>query len=213
MSELRVKTYVLGMVSTNCYIIYHEQTRDAVIIDPADNAAYILNKCYELKVEPKAVLLTHGHFDHILAVKDIIRAFPVKLYAGEKEAELLFDPRKNISANMNTGGVSLKPDVRLKDGDVLELLGFTWKVIATPGHTPGSVCYYIESEEVMFTGDTLFQDSYGRCDLYGGDFNAIADSIRNKLFTLPDDVMVYPGHGEPTVLGHEKEYNMINRSI
>lgn len=209
MSDFRIQTYVLGGVSTNCYLIFHDSTKEAVVVDPADNGAYVLNKCRELGVCPTAVLLTHGHFDHILAVKDICRAFPCKVYAGREEDRLLQDASLNLSGSMGTEQTVIEADVLVKDGDVLSLAGFSWKVLETPGHTAGSVCYYVESEDVLLSGDTLFADSLGRTDLPTGDLKAIVSSITEKLLTLPEDTMVYPGHGEVTTIGHEKRYNPV----
>ncbi|MDO5408549.1 MAG: MBL fold metallo-hydrolase [Eubacteriales bacterium] len=209
MSDFRIKTCVLGAVSTNCYLIYNEETGEAVIVDPADNGAYILNKCRELGITPEAVLLTHGHFDHILAVEDIRRAFRCKVYVGRDEEKLLQDPQQNLSVSMGSGQMSLKADVTVRDGDVLNLIGFDWKVIETPGHTVGSVCYYVESEDVLISGDTLFADSLGRTDLPTGSAAAIVRSIQEKLLVLPEDTMVYPGHGDPTTIRHEKLYNPV----
>ena len=110
---------------------------------------------------------------------------------------------------MGTEQTVIEADELVKDGDVLSLAGFSWKVLETPGHTAGSVCYYVESEDVVFSGDTLFADSLGRTDLPTGDVKAIVRSIREKLFTLPEDTMVYPGHGEVTAIGHEKQYNPV----
>lgn len=207
MSEFRIQTYVLGEVSTNCYLIYHDGLRQAVVVDPADNGAYVLNKCRELNVKPVAVLLTHGHFDHILAVKDICRAFPCKVYAGREEDRLLKDPSLNLSGSMGSEQTSLEADVLVKEGDELSLIGYTWKVLETPGHTAGSVCYYVESEQVLLSGDTLFAGSLGRTDLPTGDMRDIMHSIREKLLSLPADTMVYPGHGETTTIGYEQRYN------
>lgn len=209
MSEFRIQAMILGEVSTNCYLIYHQSTREAVVVDPADNAAYILNKCRELAVKPAAILLTHGHFDHILAVKDICRAFPCKVYAGREEDRLLQDSSLNLSGSMGSEQMSVEADVLVKDGDMLSLIGFEWKVLETPGHTAGSVCYYVESEQVLLSGDTLFANSLGRTDLPTGDMGAILRSIKEKLLLLPEDTMVYPGHGEATTIGHEQKYNPV----
>lgn len=207
MSELRIKTCVLGAVSTNCYLIYNEETKAAVIVDPADNGAYILNKCRELGITPEAVLLTHGHFDHILAVEDIRRAFHCKVYAGIREDLLLQDPFQNLSGSMGSEQMSLSADVLVRDGEKLSLIGFEWTVIETPGHTAGSVCYYLKSEDVLISGDTLFAESLGRTDLPTGSAGEIVRSITDKLLVLPEDTMVYPGHGDPTTIVHEKMYN------
>ncbi len=209
MSEFRIQTFVLGEVSTNCYLIYHQGTREAVVVDPADNGAYILNKCREMEVKPTAILLTHGHFDHILAVKDICRAFPCKVYAGREEDRLLQDSSLNLSGSMGSEQMRVEADVLVKDGDILSLVGFDWQVLETPGHTAGSVCYYVESEQVLISGDTLFANSLGRTDLPTGDMGAIIRSIKEKLLSLPERVMVYPGHGEVTTIEHEKRYNPV----
>lgn len=206
MSEFRIKTCVVGPVSTNCYLVYNESTRAAVIVDPGDNGDYILNKCRELSLAPEAVLLTHGHFDHISAVQDICRTFHIKVYASAAEDEMLADSTLNMTSRMGRQ-ISFHGDELLQDGDELSLLGFTWKVIETPGHTAGSVCFYLLGEDVLLAGDTLFLESYGRTDLPTGSSRALAASIIQKLFTLPEDTMVYPGHGDPTTIGHEKVYN------
>ena len=209
MSDFRIKTCVLGGVSTNCYIIYREGAGKAVIVDPADNGAYLLNKLRELQLEPEAILLTHGHFDHILAVEDIRRAFRSKVYIHMDEERMLKDPSLNLSGTLGTEQMGLSADYLLRDNEVLHLLGYDWRVIATPGHTSGSVCFYIESEEVLLSGDTLFAESLGRTDLPTGNVSDIIRSITKRLFALPDETMVYPGHGDPTTIGHEKQYNPV----
>lgn len=208
MNRLRIKTCVLGVVSTNCYIVYREGGTQGVIIDPADNAPYILNQCRELGIEPAAVLLTHGHFDHIMAVEDIRRSFRIPVYAGEAEGPLLEDMSLNMTAHYHCG-LSVKADRLARDGEVIEAAGFQFHVLATPGHTAGSVCYWIEEDETLLSGDTLFAESLGRTDFPTGSSAAIVDSIIKKLFLLPESTMVYPGHGEPTTIGHEKKYNPV----
>ena len=209
MSNFRIRTCTVGMVGTNCYLVYREDLKRAVIVDPGDNGAHILNTCRECGIIPEAVVLTHGHFDHILAVEEIRRAFKeITVYAAEKEAKLLGDPRLNLTASYGTG-VTLSPDHLVKDGDILELAGFKWQVIETPGHTEGSVCLWIKEEEVLISGDTLFAESLGRTDFPPGSSADIIRSIKERLFVLPDDTMVYPGHGEPTTIGHEKTHNPV----
>lgn len=221
MGDLRIKTCVLGMVSTDCYIVYRD--KEAVIIDPADNGAYIVNQCRELGVAPVAVLLTHGHFDHIMAVDELRKMFhscsknggegdlpncALPVYAGAAEETLLGDPSLNLSTSFGCR-FATHADHLLKDGEMISLLGKNWKVIETPGHTSGSVCYLIEEEDVIFSGDTLFAESLGRTDFPTGSSAQITASITEKLFPLRDDIMVYPGHGEPTTIGHERQYNPV----
>ena len=209
MSNFRIKTYVRGGVSTNCYLTFREGEKAAVIIDPADNADYLVSKCREFGVEPEAVLLTHAHFDHMLAADDICKKFGCKLYVHMDDERMLNDPSLNLSGTLGTEQVSISADHLLRDGDVLHFLNLEWKVMATPGHTAGSVCYYLPEEEVLFSGDTLFAESLGRTDLPTGSMSAIVRSIAEKLLVLPDDIMVYPGHGDATTIGHEKQYNPV----
>lgn len=208
MSDLRIQTLVLGMLSTNCYIIYREGESQAVLIDPADNAPRIIETCRRLGLRPETILLTHGHFDHMGAVSDLRRAFPgIQVLACEKEERLLEDPGANLSGQFGTG-YGIRADRLVRDGEELKFLGLSWKVMETPGHTPGSVSFYLEAEDVLFSGDTLFCESFGRTDFPGGSTRSLVESVK-KLTELPEDTMVYSGHGEPTTIGHEKQYNPI----
>ncbi len=209
MSDFRIKTYVLGGVSTNCYLVFREGEKAAVIIDPADNADYLKNKCREFGVEPEAVLLTHAHFDHMLAADDIRKAYGCKIYVHMDDERMLNDPFLNLSGTMGTEQTGISADHLLRDGDVLHFLNREWRVMATPGHTAGSVCYYLPEEKVLFSGDTLFAESLGRTDLPTGSMSAIVRSIAEKLLVLPEDIMVYPGHGDATTIGYEKQYNPV----
>jgi glyoxylase-like metal-dependent hydrolase (beta-lactamase superfamily II) len=209
MSDFRIKTYPVGQIGTNCYIIYREAYKKAVIVDPGAQGTYILARCKELGVIPEAIFLTHGHFDHILAVEDIKREFPeIHIYAGEHEKNTLQNPSINLSSGVGES-CSLMADVYVKDGEMLTVAGISFQVINTPGHTSGSICFLITGEEVLISGDTLFLESLGRTDLPTGDQSQIINSIREKLFTLPGDTLVYPGHGDMTTIGHEKAYNPV----
>ncbi len=219
MNNFRIEPCVVGMIGTNCYIVFRktEQRKEgeyvpAVVIDPGDNAPLILNRCRELGVKPEAILLTHGHFDHILAVEDMRRALDIPVWAGEQEMPLLKEADMNLSG---TGGrrMSLEADRWLKDKEMLELLGERWKVLFTPGHTKGSVCYYIEEEQILFSGDTLFCQSVGRTDLPTGDSGELIESVTGLLRALPEETRVYPGHGEGTSVGYEKKRNPLARYV
>ncbi len=209
MAEMRIKTMVLGPVQTNCYLIYDDETKRGFLVDPADQSETIERACTGLGVKPEAILLTHGHGDHILAAEDLRKKYGIPVLAGERERELLADPSLNLSAALGLGSVGLRADREVKDGEELELAGFRLKVLATPGHTKGSVCYLDEREKVLISGDTLFEESLGRTDFPTGSIKEIVDSISRVLFSLPEEIMVYPGHGDPTTIGHEKAYNPV----
>lgn len=207
MDTIRIKTYVLGPVSTNCYIVFREGSKHAIVIDPADRADVILAHCRDLGVEPEAILLTHGHFDHMMAAQEIREQTKALVYACEKEQKLLGDASLNLSSGFIRKPYTLQADRLVKEGDRLEFSDLTLEVMETPGHTAGSVCYYEREEGILFSGDTLFAGSYGRVDFPTGSLEEMAASLRKRLFLMPDDVMVYSGHGEATTIGYEKQYN------
>ncbi len=203
---MKINQLVVGVCQTNCYIINNKDTNEAMIVDPGDQAEDISMRCRMLGVVPKAILLTHGHFDHMMAAGKLKEEFHIPIYAAEKEVPLLADARANLSA-MWARPVCIKPDCLVKEGDELDICGFSITVIETPGHTIGGVCFYIPEEEVLLSGDTLFCGSFGRTDFPTGSMSVLARSIREKLFQLPDVTQVYPGHESSTTIGYEKRYN------
>ena len=206
---LKVSILVVGPVMTNCYIVSNEG--EAVIIDPGENAKEIIGRLKALEAEPAAILLTHGHFDHITAVPELKEAYPeLPVYAYREERVLLEDAVMNESRSMGDG-IVLKDVHYLEDGGELTLLGENWKLIATPGHTIGSCCYYLPSASALFSGDTLFAGDCGRTDLPTGSMPSIIHSIREVLMQLPDDTTVLPGHEEMTSIGLERKRNMVMR--
>ena len=158
-------------------------------------------------LQVRAVLLTHGHFDHIMGLDELLKEFPVPVYAHEAEAELLGDARLNSSAGMYGRGYTFTKAEYLKDGQVVTIAGFEIRVIHTPGHTAGGCCYYIPAEGVLISGDTLFHASIGRTDLPTGSSSQLVRSVRERLLVLPEETKVYPGHMEETTIGYEKKYN------
>jgi len=212
MANIKIGRMVLSMCQTNCYFVYREGSADAIVIDPADNGDRIHAALQKNGFNVKGILLTHGHFDHIWgceALKEAVNAEaaePVKVYAGEAEETLLNDAGKNISRQAGRA-CTLQADVYLKDGEEVTLADMTFKVIATPGHTPGGVCFYFDEAGLLVCGDTLFLESVGRTDFPGGSMSTLVRSIREKLFVLPEDTLCYPGHGDSTTIAHEKQYN------
>ncbi|HHT97168.1 MAG TPA: MBL fold metallo-hydrolase [Clostridiales bacterium] len=206
MNKLLVKKFVLGMVGTNCYIIINTNNNQAIIVDPADDADIIEEYIKKEDLKCKGILLTHGHFDHIGAAEELAESFGVEIYAFKEEAELLADKKLNFSIGVGQD-ISLTADVLLVDKQKIELAGFDIKVLHTPGHTKGSACYLFIDEDIILTGDTLFFENIGRCDLPTGNFEEIINSLNSKLMILDNNIRVYPGHGELTDIGHEKLNN------
>ncbi len=214
--RMKIRSMVLGMCQTNCYFFYREKedTRQekesdripVIVVDPADQGERIYEALCEKGFSVKAILLTHGHFDHIWGVNALRRLSGAPVYAWEGERALLEDAQRNVSAQVGRAE-TVQADYYVKDGSVLDLEGFAIQVIATPGHTEGSCCYYLEEEGVLFSGDTLFEGSVGRTDLPTGSMSSLVRSIKEKLLVLPGQVEVFSGHGGPTTIGDEKEYN------
>ena len=203
---IKIESRVLGPVATNCYLIINLDNNESIIVDPADSPESIYDMVVRSASRPQAILLTHGHFDHIGAANEVREHYGIKIYASCDEEKLLASPARNLS---NAYGMSLRvtADVLHNDGDILELAGLKIKAIHTPGHTPGGCCYYMEQEGVLFSGDTLFQTSVGRSDFPGGSASALVRSVKEKLLVLPEETHVYPGHMEETTIGYEKLHN------
>ena len=204
---MEIKRLIVGMVQTNCYIAVHPETKEAVIVDPGDEAARIEDALAQTGAKAKAILLTHGHFDHVTAMEELRRDLGVPVYACEQEQAVLADPDKNLSVQFQGGGLHLKADMLLKDGETFEAAGYTFQMLHTPGHTVGGCCYYLPKEHRLFSGDTLFAGSVGRTDFPTGSMSTLVRSVKERLLSLPEDTQVYPGHMEATTIGFEKENN------
>ena len=206
MGEIKIGRMVLGVCQTNCYFLYREHSKECIFVDPADQGANIYKAMTKNGFKIAAVLLTHGHFDHIWGTKELCELSGAKLYALDAEKEVLQDARKNVSSQVGRA-YTTDADVYLKDGEEMTIADMTFQVIATPGHTAGGCCYYFKEAGFLVSGDTLFQDSVGRTDFPTGSMGTLVRSIKEKLFVLPDETKVYPGHGDNTTIGHEKVYN------
>ena len=196
----------LGMLGTNCYLLFDEQTRELVIIDPAAEADRITEVIDPAGYKPAAILLTHGHHDHIGAVSALRDKYRIPVMAAEQEREVLEDPAVNLSLDFGDR-VSLSADVWLSDHETISPAGFEIRVLLTPGHTKGSACYYLPEQQLLFSGDTLFEGSVGRTDFPTGSMSVLVRSVKEQLMPLPDEVQVFPGHGPSTTIGWERRYN------
>ena len=204
---MEIKRLVLGLVRTNCYIVYSEETKKAVIIDPAADSRRIMEEISGLGVVPEAVLLTHGHFDHMLAAESLKNGYQIPICVHKADAELVKHPDLNCSEQFLHMAYAISANEELEDGQELRFLDGAFTVLSTPGHTEGSCCYYAKEDNILFSGDTLFQGSVGRTDLPTGSAAKLVNSIREKLFVLPEDTLVLSGHGDQTTIGEEKQYN------
>lgn len=198
--QLRVDT--VKNIVTNVYIIYEEN--EAIVIDPGGEPEKIIQELENLNCNLKYIFLTHCHADHIGGISKLKEANGGELLVSVKDEKGLNNPLKNLSPFVGSKMKKLNADIVLKDGDNVFLKNNIFTVIETPGHTNGSICLYCESNKILFSGDTMFKDTYGRTDLPTGNYTEMKNSI-DKLLKLPNEVMVYPGHGSPTTIGDERK--------
>ncbi len=201
-----VACITVGAFQENCYLYACPQTLEAVIIDPGDEAPRILERIQELKFVPKYIINTHGHIDHICAIDEVSEVYPVPLAIHPDDVSMYTDERAASMFGRKAPLVKRKPDILLHEGDTISFGTLTLEVLHTPGHTPGGICL-VSRPYCVFSGDTLFQRGIGRTDLPGGNYEQIITSIREKLYTLDEELVVFPGHGEPTTILEEKYEN------
>lgn len=208
MADLEIFQKTVGNMGTNCYILVNHDTSECVVFDPGAEAE-VLKEIFQLPAfHLKAIFLTHGHFDHIGAVAELRDTFQVPVYASKEENEqVLSKVEVNLTGAFGSP-VTMKADEVLRDGQKVDIIGTTLTCILTPGHTAGGMCYYVEELKSVIAGDTLFCGSVGRTDFPTGNGAVLLHSIHEKLFTLPDDTKVFPGHMDSTTIGWEKETNM-----
>ncbi len=204
---MRITNLPSGALQANTYLAVDEKTNEGFIVDPGGYNKVLTKEVRDNDVKIKYIILTHGHSDHICGVNEHKAEFPdAKIVAYKDEEAMLENPNLNQSPGFGVP-YSTKADILVSDGDELKVGDVTLKFIHTPGHTEGGMCIYVEEAKALFSGDTLFRQSIGRTDFPGGSYKEIMDSIRKKLFLLPDDTNVFPGHMGTTSIGFEKENN------
>ncbi|MGI6678629.1 MAG: MBL fold metallo-hydrolase [Dehalobacterium sp.] len=195
----------VGMIGTNCYLVASQETKEAMVIDPGDEADRIFQLAEKHGYKITIILNTHGHWDHIGGNKTLKELTQAPILIHESDDAYLTDSKLNLGSLFGNQGESPKADRLLREGDIVTVGNLTFKVLHTPGHTPGGIS--LVGDKVVFVGDTLFKGSIGRTDFTGGSFSILISSIKNKLITLDDDLLVYPGHGPHTTIGQEKKEN------
>lgn len=203
---IKIGKIVMGSVQTNCYFLYQENEKKIIVVDPADRGEYLYNAFSEKGFEVAAILLTHAHFDHIWGCNKLRELSGAQVFAWEEEKEVCESAKLNVSADVGRP-YEVTVDWYLKDGEKVTVEGMEFTVIGTPGHTQGSCCYYFEKDNILISGDTLFEGSVGRTDLPTGNGRILSSSLKNKLMVLPEETLVFPGHGNGTTIRDEKKYN------
>lgn len=209
MADLEIFRKTVGELGTNCYILVNHDLGECVVFDPAAEEEALTEIFHTPNFQLKGIFLTHGHYDHIGAVQALRDTFHVPVYASKVEnEEVLNDISANLSGMFGTP-ITLQADELLRDGQKIDIIGTTLTCILTPGHTSGGMCYYCEELQSAIVGDTLFCGSVGRTDFPTGNGTVLLDSIRQKLYTLPDETKIFPGHMDGTTIGWEKKSNMV----
>ena len=202
---MEIVTLQVGSLGTNCYLVYDEQTKDGVVIDPGGEGARIIKELEARNIKTLAILLTHGHADHIMALKYVREALQVPVIMHKDDEAMLSNANRNLSFFVGEPITCMSAEQLVQDGEVILLGSLTFTVLHTPGHTPGGCCFKFGAD--VFCGDTIFSESIGRTDLPGGSYQQLLESIHGKILSLPDEISLYPGHGPKTTVGWERRMN------
>ncbi len=202
---MKLETLVLGSLHTNCYILLDEASGEAAVIDPADQAGRILEAVQKLGCKVKYIIVTHAHIDHIAALDEVAKATGAPVVIHSADQYTLNNDALNLALYFGLPAPAVKPSIVVNDGDTLMLGKEPLHILHTPGHNKGSMC--ILTGDILLAGDTLFHESVGRVDHYGGSMEEILHSVNDKLMKLDDAIKVYPGHGPSTTIGHERTHN------
>lgn len=200
----RIKIDIPAVGGTNCYIVQDEETKETMVIDPGGDVDKIVEMLNTIHAKVKYILLTHCHGDHIAGVNELKQRVGGKILIHRLDEEGLRDPNVNLAEYVGLGRAIVQADARLDDGDLIHVGNLEFKILHTPGHTKGGISIYSEEEKLLFSGDTLFRGSWGRTDLPTSSFEDIIKSITEKLMVLPEDTIVYPGHGKSTMIKEEE---------
>lgn len=206
---MKIDRLILGEFQTNCYVARRSETdKDCLIIDAGLQPDQLVDFLKDRQLNPSALILTHGHIDHIGGLNKLRQHYPnLKVYIHPEDAEMLTGTKNNLSQLTGMIATTEPADFTLTDGQLIEQVGLKLKTIHTPGHTPGGICLYSKENRTAFVGDTLFADSVGRTDFPGGNMSQLLKSIKEKILTLPPETTVYPGHGQPTTIAREMAAN------
>lgn len=200
----RIKIDIPAVGGTNCYIVQDEETKETMVIDPGGDVDKIVEMLNTIHAKVKYILLTHCHGDHIAGVNELKQRVGGKILIHRLDEEGLRNPNVNLAEYVGLVRVIVQADARLDDGDLIHVGNLEFKILHTPGHTKGGISIYSEEEKLLFSGDTLFRGSWGRTDLPTSSFEDIIKSITEKLMVLPEDTIVYPGHGKSTMIKEEE---------
>ncbi len=202
---MKLNTLVVGPLEENCYIVYDEESKKALIVDPGAEAAHIIAMIEEESLQPQLIVNTHGHWDHVGAVTELKEKYGIPFYLHADDEEWLREPLCHLLGQGTTSAVTV--DHTIDDGTVLMLGDEPLRVIHTPGHTKGGCVLWLENANIAFTGDTLFKGTIGRTDFPGGSYEDILTSVQKKMVALPDQCVVYPGHGPKSTMAWERAHN------